>query len=218
VRGVSIASLGREDVVDVTGSSLDDARVAAAIDAFGLGVDVAEFHGGICGLLCARGPGAAAVWVRYSITRTVRRAPNAREAVERLHEVEVEAWRMLNDTGFTFYPMLPTGEAPLSERVAALALWCHGFVTGLGLGGVELEDIGTPQRGGARQLAEIVADFIEISHAEVGEDELEDPDQANFDLAELIEFVRAGAQLVFEELQGSHEPPAAVETAPGVMH
>ncbi|NIW23555.1 MAG: UPF0149 family protein [Gammaproteobacteria bacterium] len=192
-----------EDRATVSGSTLDDLTIAGAIDVLGLGVDVAEFHGGICGLLCASGPGAAALWIRQSDGGETPVTGEAETAREQLHEAEAETWRLLNSPEFEFEPLLPPVEADLAERVSALALWCQGFLTGLGLGGVRAEDLDTGDDDGRRNatIAEIVADFVEISRAHVGSEDLADADRADFDLVEIIEYVRVGTQLVFEELR-----------------
>ena len=50
--------------------------------------------------------------------------------LETLHAAEADAWRALNALSFDFDLLLPAEEADLDDRVAALAAWCHGFVTG----------------------------------------------------------------------------------------
>ena len=208
-----------EDRAAVAGSSLDDLTIAGAIDVLGLGVDVAEFHGGICGLLCSSGPGAAAAWIRQSDGGHANAASDADTAREQLHEAEAETWRLLSGPEFEFEPLLPPVEADLAERVAALALWCQGFLTGLGLGGVKTEDLHTADDDGTRsaELAEIVADFAEISRAHVAAEDLEDAERADFDLVEIIEYVRVGTQLIFEQLRGRQSPSVAQED-PRVRH
>ncbi len=199
-----------EDCAAVTGSSLDDLKIAGAIDVLGLGIDVAEFHGGICGLLCSGGPGAAAAWIRQSDGGHASVATGAESAREELHQAEAETWRLLSSPEFEFEPLLPPVEADLDERVAALALWCQGFLTGLGLGGIRTEDLRAGDGDGGRgaELAEIIADFTEISRAHVGAEDFTDADRADFDLVEIIEYVRVSTQLVFEALQ-EHQARAA---------
>lgn len=208
-----------EDRVAVTASSLDDLTIAGAIDVLGLGVEVAEFHGGICGLLCARGPGAAAAWLEHSDQSQTAVAGEADAAREQLHEAEAQTWRLLSSPDFEFEPLLPPVEAELAERVSALALWCQGFLTGLGLGGVRAEDLDTRDHDGARnaELAEIVADFVEISRAHLGSEDLADTNRADFDLAGIIEYVRVGTQLMFEELRG-RQVPGATQAESEVIH
>mgnify|MGYP003344636055 FL=1 len=50
-----------------------------------------------------------------------------------------------------------------------------------------------------------LGDFSEISRAALSEDEAEGRDQPDFALAELREYVRAGVQMVFEELAPRRE-------------
>ena len=59
--------------------------------------------------------------------------------------------------------------------------------------------------GEAAAIAEVVGDFTEISRAGLSEDEAAGRDQADFALAELREYVRAGVQMVFEELAPRRE-------------
>jgi uncharacterized protein YgfB (UPF0149 family) len=186
-------------------------KLTAAIATLELGVDAAELHGGICGLLCTRGPGAVATWIRESGADHVPRLGDAMAAAERLHEAEAESWRELNGPNIVFYPLLPDAEGVLAERVAGLALWCQGFVTGLGLGGYSLEDAAFEDdpSGGRAQVAEIVNDFVEISRAGLDADDLNEADRAGFDLAALVEYVRVSVQLIFEEFHGQRETDMA---------
>jgi uncharacterized protein YgfB (UPF0149 family) len=73
-----------------------------------------------------------------------------------------------------------------------LALWCTGFLYGLGTG--QISDLDALNG----DVGEIVRDFTEISRA-TGDDA--DADESNEQAyAELVEFIRVGAQVVFEEL------------------
>jgi uncharacterized protein YgfB (UPF0149 family) len=53
-------------------------------------------------------------------------------------------------------------------------------------------------------LTEILEDFAEISRAGLSGEDREDPDQADFALAQLKEYVRVSVQIVFEELAAQH--------------
>jgi uncharacterized protein YgfB (UPF0149 family) len=215
--GVSIVRLqwkGRA----LTESSLDLTKVNAAITALELGVDAAELHGGICGLLCTQGPGAMSLWIQGDASSGDSQSAEWASAADCLHEAEAVTWRALNDPTLSFYPLLPDPEDSLATRVAAVAHWCHGFVTGLGLGGYSSEDAAfDDDDGGVRnELAELIEDFVEISRAGVGADEIDEADQADFDLAEVIEYVRVGVQFVFETLSPQRDSGAS--DAPLVTH
>ena len=170
-------------------------------------VAVSELHGGMCGLLCAAGVSAVPAWVEECLGDGDSVEGALEAARHQLRELELYSWRSLSASGLEFYPLLPDDDAALGERVGALALWCHGFLLGLGLAGFSLdaEEAGAP----ATQLEEIVSDFSEISRAAVDADEFDNENEADFALAELVEYVRVSVQIVFEEL----EPKRA--TGPG---
>ena len=92
-----------------------------------------------------------------------------------------------------FELLIPQDDSPIQERARALTAWCTGFLYGLGSNGAA-----DPQRLPG-ELGEIVRDLTEITRADVdAEDGAEENEAA---LAELVEFVRVGVQLVFDELE-----------------
>lgn len=159
-------------------------------------VAVSELHGGMCGLLCAGGAAAVPAWVEECLGDGDPVEGALEAARQQLRDLELYSWRSLNASGLEFYPLLPDDDVTLGERVGALALWCHGFLLGLGLAGFSMERGETDT-----QLEEIVSDFSEISRAAVDADEFDSEDEADFALAELIEYVRVSVQIVFEELE-----------------
>mgnify|MGYP003344288659 FL=1 len=90
-----------------------------------------------------------------------------------------------------FSPLLPEDEETLEVRTAALAEWCTGFLAGLG-------SVPVPTEGWPDTVREIVADFGEIARAAVGEEDSPEDSEASY--VELVEYLRAGTQLVHEEL------------------
>ena len=157
-----------------------------------------EVHGGVTGALCAAGPAAAERWLDGLFADD--RASNLPRLRNSLREVVHATWQMLDGGELGFELLLPDEDAPLEDQVQALALWCHGFLDGLGTNAPDLPS--SPARGttGESEVAEILADFAEISRAGVGEDDAADRDQAGFALAEIKEYARVSAQIVFEEL------------------
>jgi hypothetical protein len=155
-----------------------------------------ELHGGISGVLCSGAESAAQRWLdeclaEYAEHRDPKRSNDLRRA---LLELVLLTQQMLASSDLTFEPLLPDEDSPLDEQVAALALWCHGFLSGLGFAAGEAAN--SPDG----ELAEVLADFAEISRAGLTADEREDRDQADFALAEIKEYVRVSVQIVFEEL------------------
>lgn len=98
-----------------------------------------------------------------------------------------------------FNPLLPEDEASLDTRAVALAQWCQGFL--YGLGGSAIQDT----NGLPGDVGEIVRDLSEITH--VGVDNRQSVESNENAYAELVEFVRVGVQLVFEELSPLRDQP-----------
>jgi uncharacterized protein YgfB (UPF0149 family) len=166
----------------------------------------AEMHGSLCGVICAGGRSTARKWLLVQIGEATGDPDGRRELSERLHELEQEVWVGLCGMAMEFTPLLPDDSVALAERISALTLWCHGFISGLALGGLNI-----PEAGGqdGSEIAEIIQDFSEITQADptvaAGDAEV---DEASF--VELAEYVRVGVQILYETLsQGGRveQPP-----------
>ena len=97
-----------------------------------------------------------------------------------------------------FELLLPDDAETIEVRTAALAQWCQGFLYGLGAGAIpDASEL-------PGEVGEVVRDFIEISRA--GVDAAQDAESNESAYAELVEFVRVGVQLLFEELAQRAHP------------
>lgn len=164
--------------------------------------DAAEAHGTLTGCLCAAVGYRFEDWL-LEILPEGRAHPLANAA---LREVYLETAGALESSDMEFNLLLPEDEAPLDSRTVALAQWCQGFLYGLG-GGALQDASGLPG-----EVGEIVRDFSEITR--VGVDSDQSPESNENAYAELVEFVRVGVQLVFEELGPLRDPPPAPPAAP----
>jgi uncharacterized protein YgfB (UPF0149 family) len=117
-----------------------------------------------------------------------------------LDELVERSLQTLEERELGFVLLLPSDDEPLADRVQGLALWCHGFVSALGANAPEIAVRGRPQAAEAATVAEILADFAQISRAGLSDAEAEGEDAPDFALAELIEYVRVSVQIVFEDL------------------
>jgi uncharacterized protein YgfB (UPF0149 family) len=157
----------------------------------------AEAHGTLAGALCALVPYRLEDWLAEILPEGTGMA--APRALHLLYESTVSA---LAGSDMNFELLMPDDDRPLEERTEALSLWCTGFLYGLGTNGTA-----DPQHLPG-DLGEVVRDFTEITRAGVdASDSLEANESA---LAELVEFVRVGVQLLFDELEplrGRFTPP-----------
>jgi uncharacterized protein len=162
-----------------------------------------ELHGGLCGALCAGGPSAAERWLDGFLVDSDMGDIAGARAVGR--ELVRAGWTALADGDLAFEPLLPSDDARLEEQVQALALWCSGFLNGVGatapdLVGRNAKPTEAAAAGASAEVAEILADFAEMSRAGIDDEDEADRDRADFALAELKEYVRVSVQIVFEQL------------------
>jgi uncharacterized protein len=193
-------------------TSHDYDALRASLNESGAPFALPELHGGVSGALCAGGPAAAERWVDGFFTD--HDAASATAGLETVRELAHATWQALVGGELAFEPLLPDEDAPLEDQVQALALWCHGFMNGLGAEAPDLLTRLADARGkrsaapasaagaadGSSDVMEILADFVEISRAGFDDEDAADRDTADFALAELKEYARVSTQIVFENL------------------
>jgi uncharacterized protein YgfB (UPF0149 family) len=154
--------------------------------------EAAEAHGQLAGALCALVPYRMEDWLAEILPEaSLKDATDP--ALQTLYDATVAS---LSGGEMEFDILIPADDRPIEERTQALSLWCTGFLYGLGTSAAD------PQRLPG-ELGEIVRDLTEITRADV---DTRDTREANESaLAELVEFVRVGVQLVFDELGALRE-------------
>jgi hypothetical protein len=162
-------------------SHTDLARTLAAEDT---GLSAAEVHGALTAVLCA----ATAERAMPALLRFIPQGASGALG-EMLLALLRRTGEQLHDPQFGFALLLPGEEAPLDQQVAALADWCRGFLIG----------VADPARL-AGDAGEVVRDLARIAAVEPDTPQAGSEEQER-DLAELVEYVRVGVQLVFEQLQ-----------------
>ena len=178
--------------------SLTFDEVEAALLALHAPVAAAEGHGALCGALVTDGELTAGAWLKDLVPArdADEEALRSRNLLETVFD---ETRAALEGRDMEFEPLLPDEDASLEVRVAALAAWCGGFLYGFGAGergaGELPEDVG-----------EVLKDFAEISRATLDTGETEESSEASY--AEIVEYLRAGTQLAYEELAPRREQAA----------
>ncbi len=163
--------------------------------------EAAEAHGTLAGCLCTTVAYRFEDWLA-EILPDGEADPGPTETLRDLFERTSDA---LGTDQMEFTPLLPEDREPIDARASALGQWCQGFLYGLGAS--SLND--------ARQLpgevGEIVRDLSEITR--VGVDATDSLESNEGAYAELVEFVRVGVQLVFEELEPLRVEPKRSDDA-----
>jgi len=178
-------------------------ELASVLTKLGYADDAASFHGAVCGALCRQKPQEVDP---VGLLDDEEIQPDAQARAE-LRRVCDQAAQDLADMQVGFTLLLPDEEIGLGERARALGAWCEGFLYGLA-GRIKLE-----LRECSDEVREIVKDFTQFTRASLDAgDDLEVEEGA---YAELVEYIRVGAQLVYMEL---HPRPLAAAAASKTLH
>ncbi len=191
----------------MSGNAADYGELVELLNRSGSPLPLAELHGGLCGVICASGRDAATSWLAELLDDCGGDMDTLSLLASRLEDLGDETWQSLSGLSMEFFPLLPDDDARIDQRAEALALWCHGFLAGLVIGGIDLAG-GTTAL--SAELSELVSDFAQISQAGADSDEMGDEELGDNSLMELIEFVRVGTQYVFEELVAGGPKPRTI--------
>ncbi|AOV18036.1 hypothetical protein BJI67_14050 [Acidihalobacter aeolianus] len=157
----------------------------------GAAMGAAEGHGLLCARLALGTLGDEESWLQETLGSSADASVPCRQGLSELYR---NTRLQLDDAEISFQPFLPGDEAELNERVAALGQWCYGFSTGLVLAGLQAERLeALPE-----QVREFIDDLGRI--AQVSSDSVA-YEEGEADYAELLEYVRIGVLLLFEEMQ-----------------
>ena len=162
----------------------DYTELTGALQSAGITTSAAEAHGIITASLCAPRPPE---WQRLVLGGDPAAvSPSLRSQLGSLYE---QTAQQLLGVEFDFAPLLPA--TTVAEQVEALGDWCRGFVLVMEAAGVAAARL--PGEAG-----EFMRDAHDIAEAAVDDDESEETQQREY--AEIVEYLRVGVQLVYEEL------------------
>ncbi|PAA05490.1 YecA/YgfB family protein [Pseudomonas fragi] len=156
------------------------------LTANGHSVSPAELHGHLLGRSCAgAGFDADALLVEAAELLAGEPQDNVRNALIGLQEMVKGE---LTSDDMTVVLLLPTDDAPLTERAAALGQWCQGFLSGFGLTrrAYSLSD----------EANEVLRDLAAIAQVQ---DALEESEDGESDYMEVMEYLRVAPLLLFTE-------------------
>ncbi len=159
--------------------------------------NAAQAHGFITARLSVAGAGAGPDTVgRILEDSDISDAARGECALLLGAEIE-ETAEALDERRSGFTPLLPGDDESAVRRAEALAHWCEGFLHGL-VAGEEAQIGEFKARLAAEPIADIIVDMLQMTRAGTdgdGDDETEEDAYA-----EIVEYLRVAAQLVYEEL------------------
>ena len=171
------------------------APLTALLGNLGYDDDAANYHGALCGALCVKPANDINLIQLLDVPEDL--LPDA-DALRELAKLREQALLSLQDGESGFTPLLPDDEIDLSQRINALVGWCEGFL--FGLASQSKLDLSRY----SEEAKEIIEDFAQFTRAGIdGEDDAELEEAA---YAELVEYIRVGAQLIYMELRPQPMP------------
>lgn len=169
--------------------SLGYAKLSDTLARLGLHGRAAEYHGALCGALCVRA--VQDIDPLQVLDGADSAAPD--DAAETLRRFKADSQDAFDSDEMLFNPLLPDDAEGLGRRVEALSAWCEGFLYGIATGRVINIKQCSPE------LKEILKDFTDFTRA--GMDDDSDAELEEGAYAELVEYIRVGAQLIYMELR-----------------
>ena len=149
-----------------------------------------EVHGMLCGMLCADTKLDSDLWLEQIRAEGVEDDVAARDILLELYAATLS---QLTDDSMGFRLLLPDEENSLSLRAESLGQWCEGFLSGLGLGGLD-RDIALPE-----EIHEFLSDLTNIARIGFDTDAADNDDEEAY--TEIVEYVRVGVMLFHQELR-----------------
>lgn len=181
------------------------AAFAALLSQAGQSISPAELHGLLLGRTCAGAGFDADSWLA-SVSEVLElesdeRIAQALTGLQGMLKSELESGEL------SLVLLLPDDEAPLLERVSALAQWCQGFLTGFGLviGDRKLPD----------EAQEILQDLASIAQID---DSAEESEDAEHDYMEVSEYLRVAPLNLLAATGSLPLPPAGKDDAKPSLH
>ena len=193
-------------------SDVDHDTLNNALRRCGATWDAAQAHGLLSSCLAVGGADAGIDWLQQVLEGTNESNALRSECAAMLNTIFQETLQQLSERLSEFAPLLPDDSDTLSDRAAALAHWCEGFLHGL----VSVDNgEALKERLTKDPLADIIRDMLQLTRAEVDEDSEDETNEAAY--AEIVEYVRVAVQLTYEELadlrgQSGDSPAGAGET------
>lgn len=172
------------------------ASVAGALESVKSVVSISEAHGLLCGLLCGTTTKEidGASWVQSLMDSADPSKSFTKEHLEVLKELFDVTRYKLEEMDFDFELLLPDDNQELPKRAKELGQWCLGFMAGVGLSGIQLDQIQSEDSKDA------LGRISEISNIQYDMLEIREEDESAY--VEVVEFVRMAVIMIYADLAG----------------
>jgi len=157
-----------------------------------------ESHGVLCARFCLEQRPDPALWVQEVIGRQDMNNLQVQAAQISLAHLYQQTEQAFHAELENFVLLMPDEYEDLSVRLQALVDWCSGFVSGLGLSGIQMDESLDPA------VKEVLEDFMELTRMEVN---VEEGDENEISFTEIEEYVRVGVMTIGLTLRPGEDKP-----------
>ena len=161
-------------------------EIAEQVRQLSLGLDAAELHGSLCGLLSGGQATDGEHWLGLALADPLASPASPGGALDQMYRASLEA---LSSPELGFSLLLPDDDLPVSERGDALLAWCRGFLGGFGLAAGAAPAL-------SEESSEALADIGRIAASDLSYD---DPGADEDALEEVAEFIRVAVMLLHSD-------------------
>jgi yecA family protein len=155
--------------------------------------NASKVHGLLCGLLCVDGALSSDTWLNCVVDELPEDKNLTQVSRQLLLELQDVTFSQLTADSFGFSLLLPSDHISLPQRTLSLGYWCQGFLSGLGLGGMQ------KSWTLSAEAEEFLNDLLQI--AQVGFDTQNAVEEDECAYTEIVEYVRIGVLLMEQELR-----------------
>ncbi|AEI36011.1 MULTISPECIES: UPF0149 family protein [Francisella] len=151
-----------------------------------------EAHGLLCALFSFGAEVKFTAWSDSLMTKSIQEgdlvATSALQTMKKLYDYTKSQF---DEKGLTFDLFLPEDEEELTYKAEALTYWIKGFLSGVGLFGLDFEN------SKDKEVKEAINDLMQISYMDY--EALEDNDECEQDFIELLEYTKVAVLLIDSE-------------------
>ena len=177
-------------MIDIDHDQLDDALRRA-----GSTWNAAQAHGLLSGSLAVAGESIGAAWLAQVLEGADTASAAGKECQFLLEALAESTHRVLSERQSQYMPLLPDDSESRSMRAAGIARWSEGYLHGL----VSTDAADVVRKHLAEEpIAGIIKDLLAMTRAEGDDGADREEDEAAY--AEIVEYLRTAAQVVYEEL------------------
>ncbi|MGM0481797.1 MAG: UPF0149 family protein [Pseudomonadota bacterium] len=170
-------------------------RLAEMFARYDMTPSAAEVQGMLTGLIATGTPADSDELLTLMTDLAYDGNPMPAELKQLIQQQAEQIQGSLGNSDMDYQPLLPEDQAPLADRLQALAGWVQSFLVGFGVNQANVASA-------SGDLREALDDMVEIAKLEFDVEEGNDAEKAYFEIAE---YLRVSAMMCFSEL-GRHQP------------